>query len=346
MWIHNLYKSPKKKWLFAFLISDVPMLLVLTPYLVTYWNLLWAYPIPRLVSILLAGFWTWLGPYLILRWHTLFEKFLSEIDSITGSDKTVWNVYQTKIRHSAYTRIISVTWTLAVVSILLLPSGRQNLATYYLYGFCDINYWIFIICVAYIAQFTSSFILFMIYSYFIINAVMDKEAVVSHLLQNAGKHTSMPLIGDLIARTAVYFSSGFFFFPVMTVFYLETQDVTFNTSAAVFILMGMFVALIGVYLGIMNWIVCERAQASKDRILETLETKLRQTEIRSMHCKDINKKILYTLSKQDLRQQISEASKICISPLETNQYLKIAYGVLLSAVLPAVTSFLLDMMSL
>lgn len=311
MWIHNLYKNSKKKWLYAFLISDLPMLLILTPYLAEYWNLLWAYPVPRLVSILLCGIWTWLGPYLILRWFDLFEDFLSKIDSLPVSNGTAQKVYQTKIRHNIYGIIISTIWVVSVISILILPSGRQNLATYYLYGFKDINYWIFVICVGYIAHFTAAFILFMIYSGLVIQAVVADENILSCLLKHTGKCISMSLIGDLIARTSVYFCSGFLFFPIMIIFYLETQNVSFNTSAAVFVLMGIFLAMIGVYVGIMNWIVREKAQSSKDKIMDNLEAKLNQIASSSKRCKKTNRLILYALSEQTVRQQLCEASKIC-----------------------------------
>lgn len=343
MWIYYLYKQPKKKWLYAFLISDIPMLILLAPYLITYWDFLWAYPIPRLISLLLAGFWTWLGPYLILKWYNFFEEFLSKIDGIPNSNGIAHKAYQTKILHLKYNKIIRIVWVLAVISILLLPIGRQNLITYNLYGFKDINYWIFIICVGYIAFFTSSFILFMIYSGLEIKSIMENEAIVSYLLQNTGKKISMSLIGDLIAKTSVYFCSGFFFFPIMKVFYSETQNMSFNTSAAVFILMGIFIGLIGVYLGIMNSIVCEKAQSSKDKLIESLETELHKIESCAAHCHKTEKLILYTVSRQEIRQQLYETSKMCTSPLETNQCMRIVYGILMSAILPVITAFLLDM---
>ena len=346
MWIYNFFKKPKKKWLYALLISDVPMLLALSPYIITYWKFLWSYPLPRLLSILLAGFWTWLGPYLILKWYEFFEEFLSQIDRIPGNKGIAHITYKDKIERSTYSIVISAVWSLAVISILLLPIGRQNLTTYYLYGFKDVYYWIFIICVGYIALFTSKFILFMIYSGIEINAIMKNETLVAYLLQNSGKHTSMSLIGDLIARTSIYFCSGFFFFPIMIVFYLETQNVSFNTSAAVFILMGIFIALIGVYVGIINWIVREKAQTSKDKLLNALEKKLHKIESTALTCKQTDKLIYYAVSRQEIRQQLTEISKICPSPLETNQYMKIAYGIIMSAILPAVAGCILDMMKL
>ncbi|MCM1233213.1 MAG: hypothetical protein NC489_24100 [Ruminococcus flavefaciens] len=320
------------------------MLILLAPYLMTYWDLLWAYPLPRLISILLAGFWTWFGPYLILRWYSFFEYFLSKIDEIPGSNGVAHKAYQKKVLHFRCNKLIRIIWVLAIITILLLPIGRQTLTTYYLYGFNDINYWIFIICVGYIALFTSSFILFMIYSGLEVKSIMENEAVVSQLLQNVGKHISMSLIGELIAKTSVYFCSGFFFFPIMIVFYFETQNVTLNTSAAVFILMGIFITLIGIYLGIMNRIVCEKAQSSKDKLMENLEIKLHKMESCGIYCRETEKLILYTVSRQEIRQQLSEISKICTNPLEANQYMKIIYGILMSAILPAITGFMLDML--
>lgn len=343
MWIYTLFKKPKKKWLYALLISDVPMLLILSPYLITYWKFLWAYPFPRLISILLAGFWTWLGPYLILKWYELFEEFILKIDAIPDSKEIGSKTYEAKIKGTLYSKAINIVWVLAVISILLLPIGRQNLTTYYLYGFRDFNYWIFIICVGYIALLTSYFILFMIYSIFLIKSAMENEAIVSYLLQNNGKHISMSLIGTLITRTSVYFSSGFFFFPIMIVFYWETQNVSFNTSAAVFILMGIFIALIGIYIGIINRIVCEKAQTSKDKLMNSLEKKLHKMESCDKSCEQIDKLIYYSVSRQEIRQQLNEISKLCTSPLETNQYIKIVYGILMSAILPAIASFILDM---
>lgn len=278
-----------------------------------------------------------------LKWCEFFEEFISEIDAIPGSEGIAQKTYESKIKKKICYKAISIIWSLVVISILLLPTGRQNLATYYLYGFEDINYWNFIACVGYIALLTSYFILFMIYSISVIKSTMENEAVVSYLLQSNGKSVSMSLIGTLITKTSVYFCSGFFFFPIMIVFYLETQNVSFNTSAAVFILMGIFVALIGVYIGIINQIVCEKAQMSKDKLMDALEKKLNKIESYVASCRQINKLIYYSVSRQEIRQQLSEISKLCTSPLETNQYIKIVYGVLMSAVLPAVASFILDM---
>lgn len=343
MRIDKLYIKSKKKWLYAFLISDMPMLILLTPYLTTYWDLLWAYPFPRLISILLAGLWTWFGPYLILEWCDFLEIFISKIDAIDNSNGTAHKMYH-KILRLRYDKIICIAWVLAITSILILPIGRQNLTNYYLYGFRDMNYWIFVICVGYVALQTSMFILFMIYSGLIIRAVMANDAIVSYLLQNAGKNTSISLIGDLIVKTAVFFSSGFFFFPVMIVFYLETQKLPFNTSSGVFILMGIFIALIAIYLEIMNRIVCQKAQSSKDKLIEDLETKLHKIDANALHCNKVKKLILYSVSRQEIRQQISETAKICTSPLETNQYIRIVYGIMISAILPAAAGFALDML--
>ncbi len=64
-------------------------------------------------------------------------------------------------------------------------------------------------------------ILFMVYSGLDIKSIMEKEAIVSHLLQNVGKNISMSLVREFIAKLFVYFCSGFFFFSIM--FYLLTR---------------------------------------------------------------------------------------------------------------------------
>ena len=213
MWIYSLYKKPKK-WLLAFMISVVPLLGLSSFYLVTYWYPLWTYPKDFLISFALAFAWTWLGPYLILRWFEKFESFLNIIDGIPGSNNIGHTSY-VHIRHSGYSQIISAIWVSAVAVILYLSSSQLDLTAFCLYGTNDINYWIFLICVSYVALETSVFFHLILYSTVVIKELVNNDMLMRTLLENTGKRLSISLIGDVISMTAIYFCSGFFFFPIM-----------------------------------------------------------------------------------------------------------------------------------
>lgn len=323
------------------MISVVPLLGLSSFYLVTYWYPLWTYPKDFLISFALAFAWTWLGPYLILRWFEKFESFLNIIDGIPGSNNIGHTSY-VHIRHSGYSQIISAIWVSAVAVILYLSSSQLDLTAFCLYGTNDINYWIFLICVSYVALETSVFFHLILYSTVVIKELVNNDMLMRTLLENTGKRLSISLIGDVISMTAIYFCSGFFFFPIMIVFFLRTGRTTFNASSGVFLLMAIFITLIFVYLVAMSKIVVERTQSVKDNMLDEMKEECQKIKKSVVSEKNADRKILYRILEQNIRQRIYETAELNIDPIGTNQYIKIAYGILISAFLPAMISFLLD----
>ena len=188
------------------------------PYVCNYWTGIQAYRAPRLVAFLLVAIWTYLGPYLIACWFDQFDQFISQIDNISGSNNSGSNSLKAK-RLPFLTAGFSIVWTFSVVLILALPNGRHKLESYYFWGFHDPNYWVFLICVGYVTFQTSIFFYSFLYSKIVIQSIMCNKKIVRVLISNEGKGLSLALIGDIVSKTAIYFCSGFLFFPIMLVFF-------------------------------------------------------------------------------------------------------------------------------
>ncbi len=274
MWLCNFLKAKKRKWLWAFLVSDLPMFVAMLPYVRDNWKSIQRYSGSRLVAFLLVAIWTYLGPYLIACWFDQFDKFINQINDIPGSNNS--GVYSLKSKSLLFwTTGFSIVWTVAVVLILVFPNGQYKLESYYFWGFHDPNYWAFLICVGYVAFQTSIFFHSFLYSKVVIQSIMGNKKIVRTLISNEGKHLSLALIGDIISKSVIYFCSGFLFFPIMIVFFFESGEESgqslskveesiphtlLNTSALIFVLMGVFVIVIILYLRYMNQIVSDKAQ--------------------------------------------------------------------------------------
>ena len=270
---------------------------------------------------------------MIIRWVTGYNEFCEQVDKIPDSNDCAGEVKHKEFETYRWRNIsISVAWTVLVVVIaLILPPGPEVLKQYYFGGYGDPNYWIFVVCVAYTAYQTSWFFLFLIISRSTVRKVTENDRVVRHMLLNDGKSNGLSLIGGLVSRTAIYFSSGLLFFPIMTEYFVSSKRIpsTVNTTAFVFALMSIYIFAILLYLFFVNKDVVSKAQAVKDSILEEL-AKERERETKCLDCYFIDQKIRYF-------------SNINVNPIVTNLCLKILYGILISAFLPAVFSCMLSM---
>lgn len=343
MWLCNFLKKKKWKWLWAFLVSDVPMFIVMLPYVCNNWSGIQTYRSPRLVAFLLVAIWTYLGPYLIALWFDQFDKFISQIDNIPGSNSAGANSLKSKSL-PFWTSVFSIAWTFAIVLILVFPNGRHKLESYFFWGFRDLNYWVFLICVGYVTFQTSIFFYSFLYSKIAIQSIMCNKKIVRVLISNEGKRLSLALIGDVVSKTAIYFCSGFLFFPIMLVFFLETEGEDtaslLNTSALIFVFMGVFIVIIMLYLGHMNRIVTDKAQIEKDCMLNELNEQKKKLATKQHRTIRLSKSILYKMEEQEINEWIWYTAKININPISSNQYMNILSGVVISACLPAIFSFL------
>lgn len=334
MFIYNLYnnRKPKNEWGFSFLISDLYLILALSYYLISNWNELWQYPVPRLLAIILAAAWTYFGPIMIIRWMNGYNAFCEQVDKISGSNGCAGEVKIKELETYRWRNIIiSLIWVALVVIVLILPIGKEVLKQYYFGGYGDPNYWIFMVCVAYIAYQTSWFFLFLLISGRTVKKVTENDMVVRYMLLNDGKSNGLSLIGGLVSRTAIYFSSGLLFFPIMTEYFVSAKKLpsNVNTTTFVFVLMAIYIFAVLLYLFFVNKDVVSKAQAIKDNILDELDEE-RKRGITGLDCYFIDQRIRYF-------------SNISVNPIVTNLCLKILYGILISAFLPAVFSCMLSM---
>ena len=298
--------------------------------------------------------WTYLGPYLIACWFDQFDQFISQIDNIPDSNNSGANSLKSK-GLPFLTAGFSIVWTFAVVLILALPNGRHKLESYYFGGFHDPNYWAFLSCVGYVTFQTSIFFYSFLYSKIAIQSIMCNKKIVRVLVSNEGRDLSLALVGDIVSKAAIYFCSGFLFIPIMLVFFLESEggntdslckiegavpDTLLNTSALIFFPMGVFIVIIILYLGYMNRMVTNKAQIEKDCILNELREQKEKLAVKQHRTIRLNKAIFYKMEEQEIDEWIRYTAKINVNPISSNQYMNILSGVIISACLPAVFSFL------
>ncbi len=353
MWMYKLYNSyrnafikheekrkqkQKKKiininldneWIFSLFISTFPMLLLLGCYLVLHWFDVWNYEISRIISIISASIWTYIGPIMIIRWIDSAKSLIDTIDKdkrAKGCAKKVWEEqFITKRKRNI---CFNIVWTLIVIVVLVIPSGREVLKSYYFYGLLDLNYWAFIICVSYVAYMTSFFFLFLWISRRIIIEVTKSEVVMSEFLLNEGKSNSLVLFGELISRTTIYFGSGLMFFPILITIFMDSWGIKNNGTFFVIILMGFYILAVLLYFFSMNKYVANKAQEIKDSIMENLTEESDKIETGSMREFILDQRIRYVAS-------------LNTNPVIMDQYLKLIYGIIISAFLPAIFALML-----
>ena len=214
MWLNTLYSKKKKVSIGLFLVLP---LFLFASYFISYFSMILEYNLATSVSLICAAIWAlFLGPFLIGKWYRDFNAFIKEIDDSFNAKKgnSAKDIFL-RNNSSKWIPIIHIAWTAFIVLILLLSQSRIRLRSYYLYGFTDINYWFFVIYVGFIA-FLSSYGLsiLIVCSRTICTLIEEKERIQSNLLQAYGMHT----YGDVVRKTALYFCSGFLFFPILIEF--------------------------------------------------------------------------------------------------------------------------------
>lgn len=328
MWIYKRYKRKNiNVWLFSLLISDLPMFLILSKYVITYWNELWNYPKHRLLSILIVGVWTYLGPVMIVKWIDSTYELLDMICKIKHKDNIEkWIHFGWDWKY----KLFIVFWIFLVIIILITPSGCNVLEDYYFSGYSDINYWLFIICVGYVAYQTSWFFLFLLKSKEIIFEIIEEKEVLELLLLNEGRSYSLTMLGEHISQTAVYFLSGLLFFPIMIEFLRDFLIVKsrINITWAIFGLMGIYILCIMVYLMLMNNYIMKKVQLVKDKVIERLIEEINKIEDGTIREFTIDSRIRYVIG-------------LNINPIASDQYLKIIYGLIASSLFPSIFAIFL-----
>ena len=269
---------------------------------------------------------------MIIRWRSAYDDFCKQTDMIVGSNGCA---EKSKIKELKTCRwrniIICVIWIVAVIIPLVLPTGAEVLKQYCFCGYGDPNYWIFIVCVAFIAYQTSCFFLMLLISWRTIREITQNSTVIRNMLLNEGRSDGLSLIGSLISRSAIYFGSGLLFFPIMIEFFISSGKIPdhVNTTAIVFILMAIYLFVILIYLWVSGKCVVGKCQIEKDNVLKECDKEREELNER-LDCYFIDQKIRYI-------------SGISVNPLATDLFLKTIYGVMISAFLPSVFNFLLSL---
>lgn len=90
MFINNLYHKGKFKnvWIFAFVVSTVPLLFVLSSYLVSNYEGIFQYSYRRQLAIISATIWTYIGPIMIIKWSSEYNDLFEKIKIIS----VVWTI--------------------------------------------------------------------------------------------------------------------------------------------------------------------------------------------------------------------------------------------------------------
>lgn len=190
-------KHDKNWYLLSFVVSDLPMLLILSPYLICNWDDIIRYSSGKLAAIFLASFWTVFGPVMIVKWMYHFEHFCKEIDRIDGNKGCAARIREEQVfKNKCRNTLIIILWVCLVAFVLLHPAGCKALKGFCLSGYADINYWLFIVCVLYVVFQTSYFFLFLIFSWKTINGIVHKQKIMKRLLLNYGAGSSLNNLGS------------------------------------------------------------------------------------------------------------------------------------------------------
>ena len=355
MVIYRIYRSiqkslgrPVNTLVFSFCISDLPMLLLLSGYLRANWNGLWSYPSYRLVSVLAASVWTLFGPHMIVKWMKILNHYCDVVDGIENSSNVASKTRDHEIgKRSRRNNLFCAAWVALILIILLLPSGRQALEQYFFHGFTDKHYWLFLICVAYIAYQTAWFFLFLLISWRVINKTIRNRSVMRSLLLNEGRSDSLSLIGDFMSKTAAYFSSGLMFFPIMYVLFIESgafhPSTNVNTSILVFVLMGFYLLVVFLYLVKISHRTMDMAQSEKDEEIRKLTmTREKAGAAGEPAASGESLERLSELTQEYvIEQRIRYTAGLNINPLAKDQYVELVYGFVTSTFFPTIFGILL-----
>lgn len=356
MWMYKLWmRKPFKgrwKWLFPLVISDLPMFALMISYVCHNLSGIQAYSLFRVAAFLLVGIWTYMGPLMILWWREAAETLVKDIDRIPGSGGTARMALEQK---TVWFTVFSLLWPLVPLGILLTRKGQAIMESFFFFGLKDWNYWLFLLCVLYVAWQTAVFYRFLFSSRNLIRAISENKAIMRCLLSNEGKRLSLSSIGSFVAKSVIYTSSGVLFFPILVEFFAEQggraqaegtaaplEQIHLDVSILVFVLMGIFLLAILLYLQSINRIVNERAQSVKDEMITELEEQRDWFTLRRRkNCRRLNRAIYYRMEEQTLDDQIRRLVAVNIDPIGMDQQMQLFSGIFITAFLPAMFSVIL-----
>lgn len=349
MWIYWLWSrwpfKKRWKWLFPLVISDLPMFLLMIPHVWQYRQGIQAYHPSRLLAFFFVALWTYLGPLMILWWQEAIETLAGDLDRIPGSGGMAHGALK---ESPWWFFFISILWTLCPLGILLSRRGQYLLESFYFYGTGDCHYWLFLLCVGDVAAQTAVCYQFLFSSWRLVQAVSQNKAVMRFLLSNEGGRLNLSSIGSLAAKSAIYTSSGFLFFPILLEFFFGQSGadgrewIRLDASMLVFVLMGTFLIIILVYLHSTNRLVNQRAQLVKDEMLLELETKReRYRRNRRRNRRRVGQLLNCWMEEQALDAQIRRLETADVNPIGADRQMQLFSGIILSAVLPSLISALL-----
>lgn len=351
LWTCRLIKR-RWRWLFPLLVSDLPMFILMIWHVWHNRSVIQAYRLPRLIAFFCVGLWTYIGPLMILWWREAAESLIEGIDRIPGNCGGTRRAFEQK---AVWFTGFSLLWTLLPPGILLSRKGQSILESYCFFGLKDVNYWLFLLCVLYVASQTAVFYRFLFSSWNMVQAISENKQVMRFLISNDWKQLNLSSIGSFVAKSVIYISSGFLFFPILVDFFAGqnhgTQTVETaaplarvyqDASMLVFVLMGIFLAAILFYLQAMNRLVNERAQLTKDEMITYLEERKAWFALwRRRNFRRVSRAVYYRMEEQALEVQIQRLAAVNVNPIGTNQQMQLISGIFLTAFLPAVFSVVL-----
>lgn len=269
-WIYEVIDRqsflPNKAFLVALEFVFPPLLIFLIPAVQRLSNIQ-EYSLWRILSLLSAASWSFLGPFLIYHYHLQIIKLYQNLSPLQSSLKknSMIEIFQNTYANFQR-RVMQTSFLWGIILAWILIRHPETLYPYSLYGYADSWYWIFLLYVFFSLHLTDCGFVGVIYSILLLKKLI-KSDIMPVLLQK--KPRKLKTIGQFSFSIVLYFSSGIAFIPILIDF------IRANTSYSQFGItlgIGLYTTALCVAFIYPVYIVKQSAKKAKESLLNKFES--------------------------------------------------------------------------
>ena len=322
--INKLMKRTKCKnvLVLSFLLFIIPPIIIFLPELITRFDIISSFSFFTILSLIMAGSWSLIGPLCIYSYHNKLVNFAKSLNLNENiSKKTLSSIFDKTLKNlNRNVTLISIIWTSIVLIILLINPDSMN--AYGFFGFRDF-YFICLLCyIVFLLNLTACGFYFAIITVKIIIEFSKKSKIIQNILEN--NQFGVKIFGKLSFCATLYFSSGLLYFPILIDCCRVNNIEIANLTAIPIIIYIIFLLYVYLY---PNYKICLRAYIAKEKILSKLQNKYIDC-IKSLDTQQEMSKQVYMVN---LYNSIDYISKINIYPTSVNNIIMIFSTVILPA---------------
>lgn len=319
----NWIKHIRVKILLLFVLPSI--LLFITP-LAERIRAVEGYTVWRILSLLLAATWVYLGPLLIWKFYnshvTLFNNINLHSDAHNGNVKRIFK--KNVLLNKRLVLVFSTTWIPLVIAVLLIKPDL--LERYSIYGYSDCWYYVFVIYVAFILHLTACGIAGVASSILLTLELSKSGALIKDIIDD--HNYALKNFGDFSFTTTKCFFSGVVFIPILVDFIFGTSAV-YNTGLFFAICFFGICILLSFYVPF--YYIKKSAESSKDEIISEVEFQyIVQYRMQRENVNlDGNQQIISQINLLMTYNHLQYVKSIDTSPAQMNKVLIVIAGAIL-----------------